>query len=116
MAKQGFSMADLQGGMKSLNNVEAPSEAKKSAGVDEGEMAARKQLEDLYEKHNGDLDLIFADLNANPTKAKKPHNRPKDATEFARKFLAGFYNLLTDDDKGKGNDEASAADSKSDSK
>ena len=109
MAKQGFSMADLQGGMKSLNNVEAPSEAKKSAGVDEGEVAARKQLEDLYEKHSGDLDLIFADLNANPTKAKKPHNRPKDAAEFARKFLAGFYNLLADDDKDK---DASAADSK----
>ena len=95
--------------MKSLNNVEAPSEAKKSAGVDDSEREARANLEDIYNKHGGDLDLIFGELNANPTKAKKPHNRPKNAEEFARKFLGGFYNLLTDTDK---EDAGSAADSK----
>jgi len=66
-------------------------------------------MEDLYNKHSGDLDLIFAALNANPAKAKKPHNRPKDSSEFARKFLAGFYNLLEDADKDM---EASGAEGK----
>jgi hypothetical protein len=95
--------------MKSLNNVAAPSEAKRSSGEDDGERAARENLESIYMKHNGDLDLIFDELNANPTKAKKPHNRPKDAQEFAKKFLAGFYNLLSDNDK---DDNTTAADAK----
>jgi len=34
-AKGGFSMADLQGGRKALNNVQAPAEAK-AGGKDEG--------------------------------------------------------------------------------
>jgi hypothetical protein len=48
--------------------------------------------------------LSFEELNANPTKAKKPHNRPKTAEEFATKFYQGFYDLV---------DEGDAADSKS---
>lgn len=39
----------------------------------------------------------FRDLNADPSKAKKPHHRPKDATEFAARYLAGYYSLVDDD-------------------
>ena len=45
-----------------------------------GEAAALQAMEDIYNKHGGDLDLIFAELNANPAKAKKPHNRPKSSS------------------------------------
>lgn len=67
-----------------------------------GEIAALQSMEDIYNKHNGDLDAIFSELNANPAKAKKPHNRPKSSSEFAKKFLAGFYNLLGDEDAAAG--------------
>ncbi len=40
----------------------------------------------------------FEELNANPTKAKKPHNRPKTADEFAKKFYHGFYDLVEEED------------------
>lgn len=53
------------------------------------------------------LYIRFAELSANPAKAKKPHNRPKNASEFARKYLQGFYSLV------EGEDEDSRADSKS---
>ena len=39
----------------------------------------------------------FAELKANPTKAKKPHDRPKDAAEFARKYYDGFFTIVEDD-------------------
>ena len=39
----------------------------------------------------------FQELGTNPEKAKKPHNRPKNAKEFAVKYLQGFYNLVGDD-------------------
>lgn len=39
----------------------------------------------------------FRDLNADPSKAKKPHHRPKDGTEFATKYLAGYYSLVEDE-------------------
>ena len=51
-------------------------------------------MEDIYSKHNGDLDAIFAELKSDPTKAKKPHNRPKSAAEFASKYLEGRYSLV----------------------
>ncbi len=95
-AKPSFSLSDLQGGMKQLNNVTAPSEAKK-ASTEDVEQESLRVYEDLYEKHDGDLDAIFAELGANPEKAKKPHNRPKDAKEFAKKYVQGFFNLLKDE-------------------
>jgi hypothetical protein len=49
--------------------------------------------------------ISFAELKANPTKAKKAHNMPKNANEFARKYYDGFYTLAEDAD--------TAADSKS---
>jgi hypothetical protein len=39
----------------------------------------------------------FNELGANPTKAKKPHNRPKSDREFAEKYLKGFYDLVAED-------------------
>jgi hypothetical protein len=48
----------------------------------------------------------FEELDSNPEKAKKPHNRPKSSREFAEKFLDGFYALVKDEDEF-------AADSKS---
>jgi hypothetical protein len=47
----------------------------------------------------------FGELKEDPTKAKKPHNRPKNATEFAEKYLKGFFTLTESAD--------SAADEKS---
>mmetsp|Transcript_902 Transcript_902/g.1964 ORF Transcript_902/g.1964 Transcript_902/m.1964 type:complete len:107 (+) Transcript_902:36-356(+) len=103
MSKPAFSLGDLQQGAKSLNN--APEIRKKASakGDDDGEETIAR-LTDLYERCDGDLDRIFEELNANPTKAKKPHNRPKSAQEFATKFYQGFYDLVDDED---------AADSKS---
>ena len=43
----------------------------------------------------------FQELNADPSKAKKPHHRPKDAEEFARKYLHGFYTVIAGDDDAK---------------
>ncbi len=40
------------------------------------------------------MDAIFAELKSDPTKAKKPHNRPRTAAEFAAKYLEGRYSLL----------------------
>ena len=108
-AKMGFSLSDLQGGAKALNNVAPPAQSKSGGGISDSEAAAQQNLIDIYEKHGGDLDLIFEELNSNPTKAKKAHNRPKDAQEFAKKFLAGFYNLLADDDSKNNVAEAKEA-------
>lgn len=40
----------------------------------------------------------FQELKADPSKAKKPHHRPKTAKEFATKYLEGFYSLIEGDD------------------
>ena len=42
----------------------------------------------------------FEDLGSNPEKAKKPHNRPRSAEEFAKKYLLGFYDLVDQDEVG----------------
>lgn len=39
----------------------------------------------------------FTELKSDPTKAKKPHNRPRDAQMFAEKYLNGFYDLVEGD-------------------
>ena len=41
--------------------------------------------------------LSFGELRADPSKAKKPHHRPKNAEEFAVKYLQGYYSLVEDD-------------------
>ena len=35
-------------------------------------------------------------MKSDPTKAKKPHNRPKNAEEFAQKYFDGFYSIIDD--------------------
>lgn len=44
----------------------------------------------MYHKYDGNLDEIFGELKANPAKAKKAHHKPKNAKEFAEKYLAGY--------------------------
>ena len=97
MPKLGFSPADLQGSLKSLNDTPTPAESKRGAEIDP-EIAQREEaMVELYNKHDGDLVAIFGELNENPEKALKPHNKPKSAREFARKMVAGFYSLLKDE-------------------
>jgi len=55
----------------------------------------------------------FGELKADPAKAKKPHHRPKGASEFARQYMQGFYSAIEDDlleADGKG--PSAAADAK----
>eukprot|EP00428_Durinskia_dybowskii_P080433 CAMPEP_0170424412 /NCGR_PEP_ID=MMETSP0117_2-20130122/37541_1 /TAXON_ID=400756 /ORGANISM="Durinskia baltica, Strain CSIRO CS-38" /LENGTH=111 /DNA_ID=CAMNT_0010683273 /DNA_START=23 /DNA_END=358 /DNA_ORIENTATION=- len=96
MSKPAFSMYDLQSGAKKLNTVEPPpADSKGSKGSSSGhDQAAVESLENLYDKHNGDLDAIFYELKADPSKAKKPHHRPKNAKEFAEKYLEGYYSII----------------------
>ena len=57
MSKVGFSVADIQQGAKRLNSVPEPRKAdEKKPDSAAGDLEA---LEDLYEKHNGDLDLMW---------------------------------------------------------
>mmetsp|Transcript_27356 Transcript_27356/g.27590 ORF Transcript_27356/g.27590 Transcript_27356/m.27590 type:complete len:111 (+) Transcript_27356:144-476(+) len=94
-----FSPADIKKAAGSLHATDIPSESKLSAKATEAENAETMDtLEKLYRKYDGDLDSIFEELDANPEKAKKPHNRPRDAHEFALKFIQGFYNLVEDED------------------
>lgn len=110
-AKAGFSLADLQQGAKKLTSVGEPEAAKKTESKDDAAAAASalESLEQLWDKYAGDLDLIFGELKANPTKAKKPHHAPKSSREFAQKFVAGYYAVL----EGSSDD---VAESKSDRK
>jgi hypothetical protein len=41
-------------------------------------------------------EIRFGDLQTDPSKAKKPHHRPKNAKEFASKYLQGFYSIISD--------------------
>jgi len=106
-SKPAFSLADLQRGAKSLNTTE-----KKAAGLQTKDDAAASaatldSLEKLYEKHAGNVDLIFDELGANPAKAKKSHHAPKTAREFALKFSEGYYDVI------EGSLDDDAAESKS---
>jgi hypothetical protein len=40
----------------------------------------------------------FGELRADPSKAKKPHHRPKNAKEFAEKYIEGYYSLVAEGD------------------
>ena len=40
----------------------------------------------------------FAELKCSPAKAKKPHHRPKNAREFAEKYMQGFYSAVHDEE------------------
>eukprot|EP01031_Cornospumella_fuschlensis_P036710 gene36710-44532_t len=96
-AGPGLSISDLQSAAKKLNTVDEPAD-RKPAKADASERSAIEALEDLYDKHDGDLDRIFGELKADPSKAKKPHHRPKNAKEFATKYLEGYYSLVSDTD------------------
>jgi hypothetical protein len=68
--------------------AEAPASPSKNSG--DPMIAA---LEALYEKHGGDLGAIFEVLGEDPKKAIK--YPPKDANEFATKYLSGAYTYYT---------------------
>lgn len=53
---------------------------------------SKAPLLELYEKHNGKLEPIFAELGDHPGKALK--YPPEDADEFATKYLGGYYTYI----------------------
>ena len=158
--KAGFNVADLQKAQKKLNTVEtAEGKTDSKPSSSSADNKALGSLEELYEKHGGDLDLMyvipanplslslcfvtflcfcdqgikqrvgkqlkyykpsnpnpdtlahrFGELKCNPAKAKKPHHRPKDAKEFAEKYMQGYYSMV--EDAIEQQEQATAADSK----
>ena len=52
----------------------------------------------------------FEELKSNPAKARKAHNKPKSSSEFATKYLRGFYTIVGEDEDNEGE---AKADSKS---
>lgn len=109
-SKPAFSLADLQKGAKALNTAVVETEKKAGAQTKDDAAASAAtldSLEKLYEKHAGNVDLIFDELGANPAKAKKSHHAPKTAREFALKFSKGYYDVI------EGSLDDDAAESKS---
>ena len=108
--KPSFNMSDLQSASKRLNSVDSSIEAKKADSkpvMDDTERNAIQSLENIYNKHNGDIDLIFQELKADPAKAKRPKHSPRNAKDFAEKYLSGRYTVIhgDDDDDNNHNDE-----------
>lgn len=105
MQKQGngFSIVDLQSGAKKLqstgisSNMNHKVENDTKAFVEENNTSL-KQLEEVYLRNQGDIINIFNELNANPSKALKPHHKPLNEKEFALKYLQGFYSVIDDID------------------
>ena len=101
MASKGISASELLSGSKQLSSAPESKASKSYAGAfDE---ASLKSLEEIYDKYNGNLDEIFAELKANPAKAKKPKYTPKNSQEFALKYLQGYYSLVDDEAEAKPN-------------
>lgn len=100
--KPSFNIADIQSASKRLNNVDIDHiDAKKADSkpvMDESERSAIEALENIYNKYNGDIDLIFEELKADPTKAKRPKHYPKSARDFAEKYLQGRYSVIHNDE------------------
>ena len=93
-----FALGDLTAGAKKLQPTAAAPKTESKDDVAESE-AMQKYLEDLYLKHNGDLDEIFDELKENPGKAKK--YPPSDEVVFAQKYRAGFYSYISEENNGK---------------
>lgn len=81
-----MSSSELLAGAKRLSCAPAPAKSE-GKGVDNSDEI--EALIDLYNKHDGDLDKIFDTFSENPNKAKK--YPPRNATEFAEKYHAGYY-------------------------
>lgn len=97
-AKMVPNIADLKSMAKELNHAK-PVEKESSKAESNAVEDTLESLQQLYQKHNGDLDEIFAHLGSSPEKAKKPHNKPKSAEDFAQRYLEGFYTLTSEADK-----------------
>ena len=68
-----INIADLQSGAKRLNHT-TDNDSKKVDSkpiMDETERNAIESLENIYNKHNGNIDMIFEELKEDPTKAKR---------------------------------------------
>lgn len=79
--------------MKGLERV--PAEAKESrqgSASSKDACGMLEHLEDMYARHGGNLRDIFDDLGENPGKALK--YPPRDAREFATKYLEGGYTYV----------------------
>jgi hypothetical protein len=67
-----INIADLQSGAKRLNNVDNIDSKQDSKPImDETERNAIESLESIYNKYNGNIDMIFEELKEDPTKAKR---------------------------------------------
>jgi hypothetical protein len=107
MLKPSFNIADIQSASKRLNSVENV-EAKKADSkpiMDESEKHAIESLENIYIKHNGNIDDIFHELKEDPTKAKRPKHCPKNARDFAEKYIQGRYSVINNDDNDDNDDK-----------
>mmetsp|Transcript_6393 Transcript_6393/g.4822 ORF Transcript_6393/g.4822 Transcript_6393/m.4822 type:complete len:109 (-) Transcript_6393:97-423(-) len=89
-----ISLRDLESGAKNLHSVGNPAPSRDDKKAGESDEQALQMLEDLYNRFDGDLDRIFQELNADPSKAKKPHHRPRDARNFAVNYVAGYYSVI----------------------
>jgi len=81
---QTLARARAQGGL-----LNGPSLAAVRCSRDDPSLAPIIQL---YEKHEGDIEKIFAELGDNPGKALK--YPPSDANEFAVKYVEGNYTYI----------------------
>ena len=79
---------ELQRGLKSLNDVNIAEDKGVSPKIEKDEKTVFS-LEDIYLKHNGDIQAIFDELGESARKALK--YPPKDASEFAAKYYEGYY-------------------------
>lgn len=105
--KPAFNIADLQSATKRLNSVDNV-EAKKADSkpiMDQSERHAIESLENIYTKHNGNIDDIFHELKEDPTKAKRPKHYPKNARDFAEKYLQGRYSIINNNDDNNDDDD-----------
>lgn len=59
-SKAVFSLADLQSGSKQLNSIPQAKASKAAAADEEPDIAAVAALEEMYNKYDGDLDLMYA--------------------------------------------------------
>jgi len=68
-----INIADLQSSAKRLNNVDNIDSKKVDSKpiMDETERNAIESLESIYNKYNGNIDMIFEELKEDPTKAKR---------------------------------------------
>jgi hypothetical protein len=86
-----FATKYLEGGYTYVEVRKQPSKPKLEQAINFAESgdSMTKAFAGLYTQHGGDLTALFAELGEDPKKALK--YPPKDAAEFATKYIAGHY-------------------------